>query len=289
MTRQETINELAVVMHEDTGRSIPDIARVLETMTTTELEAALKEHQEQLASKLAELNDLQEKRIQANAEHAAAREMLLLQQRQNYQADQEAEARIAFPGICRELRISECDTNFRLIFDSFSGSLLSIEDIKSRIASGQLSFIPATDEEQRQWLDQELTALAEFVVDGLRGHQIGRYVTSRPLFETFDAVNRKQHIQWMKNLGLARLNDIKAQIEYNRRVKQQAGIRTPAPIQGSMYLPLPEFNEDGTKIDSAYLLRLSRADKDSQSWVLFRQLCRKHGVDNLTARIQGRG
>jgi DNA-binding transcriptional MerR regulator len=308
MTRQETIHELSTVLHENTGRPMSAIRVALETMSTDELEGALQEHQEQLASKLAELHDLQEKRIRIDAERAAAFAMHNLPKQQEHQAESEAQARAQFADICRQLGISNSEANFRLVFDSFNGSLLDVAAIKSLVASGNLSFIPATEEEQQQWLDQELTALAEFVVDGLRGHQIGRYVTSRPLYETFDAPNRKQHIEWMKNLGLDRLKEIAEVIQQNQVTKRQAGYTTRVPssqspgkspamqqyeselarqyqqeviVSGKPPLPKVWRNSDGSEVplDATFIRREDRAT--------FSVLGSKWGWSQVNARLHG--
>jgi hypothetical protein len=46
--------------------------------------------------------------------------------------------------------------------------------------------------------------------------------------------------------------------------------------------PLPEFNQHGEKLDAAYLNRISNTNLQ-----LFKNLMRKHGAANLTARLRG--
>lgn len=46
--------------------------------------------------------------------------------------------------------------------------------------------------------------------------------------------------------------------------------------------PLPEFNAEGVKIDAAYLNKISNTNLQ-----LFKNLMRKHGAANLTARLRG--
>jgi hypothetical protein len=273
-TRQENINELAQVMFEETRQPMAAILAALGNLTDQELEGALAEYEHKETEKQLVRS--------TRAVEADLRAMKYEEAERQY-----------FANAAEQLRIADNEANFRLVHDSWirvNGQALSwsmISEIKSLIAQGALQFSSASEEDQQRWADQDLTTLAAFVVDGLRGHQIGRYITSRPLFETFDAPNRKQHVEWMKNLGLDRLNEIAAVIQQNQAVKRQAGYRaTPAVVPVDGYAPLPEATADGKKIDKAYLLDLSRADRSSPKWELFRQMCRKHGVNNLTARLQ---
>ena len=59
----------------------------------------------------------------------------------------EAQCRTQFADIASQLGVSNTDTNFKLVWDPFNGTLMDIEDIKDAISRGQLNFIPATDEE----------------------------------------------------------------------------------------------------------------------------------------------
>ncbi len=48
------------------------------------------------------------------------------------------------------------------------------------------------------------------------------------------------------------------------------------------YPPLPEVNGEGQKIDAAYLNKISNTNLQ-----LFKNLMRRHGASNLTARLRG--
>lgn len=48
------------------------------------------------------------------------------------------------------------------------------------------------------------------------------------------------------------------------------------------FLPLPEVNQQGEKIDVAYLTRISNTNLQ-----LFKNYIGKHGAANLTARLRG--
>jgi len=84
-------------------------------------------------------------------------------------------------------------------------------------------------------------------------------------------------IEHNRRLASKSPSELKAQAEQDRQEQ-----RAPNMVSGKP--PLPETNQYGEKIDSAYLVRISNTNLD-----LFKRLVLKHGYQHVTNRIQGRG
>jgi hypothetical protein len=141
--------------------------------------------------------------------------------------------------------------------------------------------------------DAERDRLAEIVVSAMRSWQ-----TQGPGGSiVHDEYGRDQALKKIKQLSLDELRAKAQVIDHNRKTASMSSVQLRAQAEhdrqeqhrnhGGVLTgkpPLPEVNQHGERIDSAYLVRISNTNLD-----LFKRLVLKHGYQNVTNRIQGRG
>jgi hypothetical protein len=196
--------------------------------------------------------------------------------------------RAVFVEICQKFRIANNDANFNLLRSHIRHGVLTEDRAAEVINSGAVQLARASAEELQQIEAAEKAALAEFCEQGLRGQLTGKIFSYRPPYETFEPANRVENIQRLQSLSLDHLKQIQAVIEQNQLAKRQVGIPQPIITPRNQFNgkpPLPEFDQDGQKIDRKYLLRLSAAPKESQQYEKFKNICRIHGTDAVNQRF----
>jgi hypothetical protein len=197
------------------------------------------------------------------------------------------------------VNIAPNEANYRMVREVLGGmeNGFSLANIMAVLFRRDIEFAtndPTVANELMQQCDQEeRDRLADIVVDSMRAWRIqgaGGIVVR-------DEYGRDQALKKIKQLSLPELHEKARVVEHNRRLasKSPSDLKAQAEQdrqeqhrnQGGVVSgkpPLPEVNQYGERIDSAYLVRISNTNLD-----LFKRLVLKHGYQNVTNRIQGRG
>jgi hypothetical protein len=174
----------------------------------------------------------------------------------------------------------------------------NIENVMAMLFRGGLELAPNALEVANALVqerdDAERDRLAEIVVDAMRSWRTQHRVSGSIVRDEY---GREQALKKIKQLSLDELRAKAQVIEYNRKLasmspsdlkaqaeqdRQEQHRSQGGALNGKP--PLPETNQYGERIDSAYLVRISNTNLD-----LFKRLVLKHGYQNVTNRIQGRG
>jgi hypothetical protein len=295
MERQQLLENLAQIMHEDTGKPLPVVRTALQTLTDQELQSAIDEHEQQEIAKQRTRST-----VIVDAELKA----------QKY----EVEERRLFAIAAEQLRIANNDANYRLVreslirIDGVGLSWRNIAEIQSLIEQGRLSFAPGTPADQQRWseqdqiaVEQEVERLAEFIVDA---RVWKTYVGGREVFDTF---GRSRELARLKRLPLAALQQKAQAIEHERRLRSmsteelRAAARTETKSAGTEqfereladryereivqqrrpWLPKVWRNPDGSQVllDAEFI---RRADRET-----FKIMGQKWGWPQINARLHG--
>jgi hypothetical protein len=160
--------------------------------------------------------------------------------------------RKTFAEICRKHSISNMEANFGLLREVLQNDF-TVYNAAQAITSGAVQLSPATAVEIEQWRNEAAQA---------RQNYLRNEATS-------------DELRYAARTEAAQQRQVNQQAEADRQL--QAGLQ-----RESFFPPLPEVNQHGEKIDSAYLVRISNTNLQ-----LFRAFVKKHGAANVTARLRG--
>jgi hypothetical protein len=155
---------------------------------------------------------------------------------------------------CRANRLEPNTAALNLLRQEFGAGFNSIQ-IDQALQSGLIHLGPASEAHILQWTREAAEERQDFLIN---------QATPEQLRATAKAEAEQRRIQ--------------AQREEAER--QIAARETMDAAYG--FPPLPEFNQHGENLDAAYLNKISNTNLQ-----LFKNLMRKHGAANLTARLRG--
>jgi hypothetical protein len=155
---------------------------------------------------------------------------------------------------CRANRLEPNTAALNLLRQEF-GAGFSSAQIDKTLQSRLIAFDPASDEHVLQWTREEAEERQDYLIN---------QASPEELRATAKAEAEQRRIQ-------AQREEAERQIAAREQMDAVYG-----------FPPLPEFNSAGEKIDAAYLNKISNTNLQ-----LFKNLMRKHGAANLTARLRG--
>jgi len=252
MNRTEIIELIAV-------RALPDeqrqIRQLLEAKSTEELE---KIHLQIV------VDATDEKLIEIQAEREANRlwhQHEMRQAREPYRQAQEQTDIAVFKDAASRLKFSMVEANFRVLVSTL-GPGLAFESIKNAVTSNAVQLVPPQQQELVQWAreaEEQRRQAAEI-------HQ--NYLINRA---TPAELKQAAKTEAEQSRALAVQEQDQRQIQHREALDAQVG-----------FPPIPETNQMGEKLDSAYFIKLSNTNLQ-----LFKHFIRKHGAANVTARLRG--
>src|SRR5258708_1722029 len=152
---------------------------------------------------------------------------------------------------CRVNRREFNTAVLNLLRDAF-GAGFTHADIEHAVQSRVVNFGLASEEQLAEWTREDAEERQDFLIN---------QATPQQLKQAARQESEQRRTQ-------ARQQQAAQQVKMREQAEAAVG-----------YRPLPESDQDGKKIDRAYLLRL--ADMDTRK---FRQLCSFYGMANVTAR-----
>jgi hypothetical protein len=155
---------------------------------------------------------------------------------------------------CRTSRLEPSTAALNLLRQEFGAGFDSAQ-IDQASQSGLIGLNPASDEHILQWTRAAQEERQDYLVN---------QASPGELRQVARAEAEQRRIQ-------AQREEAERQIAAREQIDAAYG-----------FPPLPEFNQHGEKIDAAYLNRISNTNLQ-----LFKNLLRKHGSANLTARLRG--
>jgi hypothetical protein len=155
---------------------------------------------------------------------------------------------------CRASRLGPNTAALTVLRKEF-GAGFSSAQIDQALQSRLIALDPASDENILQWTREDQEERQDFLIN-----------QASP--EERRQAAQKEHEQ-------RRIEFQRAEAERQIAAREQMDAAHGFP-------PLPEFNAAGEKIDAAYLNKISNTNLQ-----LFKNLMRKHGAANLTARLRG--
>jgi hypothetical protein len=176
--------------------------------------------------------------------------------RRQAESVQAQEDREAFNSFARENGFSEVEANFHLA-KSVLGDGLSKYKLAQAVQSNALQLAPASSDELARFSQEAAEARQDFLINQATPQEL---VTA------------------------ARQETLERRVQFQREEDQRQVAAREQMDAGQGFVPLPEFNGDGQKIDAAYLNRISNVNLP-----LFKALMRKHGASALTKRLRGLG
>jgi hypothetical protein len=155
---------------------------------------------------------------------------------------------------CRANRREPNTAALNLLRQEF-GAGFSSAQIDQALQSRLIALDPASDEHILQWTQEAAEERQDFLIN---------QATPRQLAQAARQESEQRRIQ-------AQREEAERQIAAREQMDAAYG-----------FPPLPEFNQHGEKLDAAYLNKISNTNLQ-----LFKNLMRKHGAANLTARLRG--
>jgi hypothetical protein len=155
---------------------------------------------------------------------------------------------------CRANRLEPSTAALNLLRQEFGAGFDSAQ-VAQALQSGLIGLSPASEEHILQWTREAQEERQDYLVNQASPQEL------RAIARTEAEQRRIQ----------AQREEAERQIAAREQTDAAYG-----------FPPLPEFNQHGEKIDAAYLNRISNTNLQ-----LFKNLMRKHGAANLTARLRG--
>ena len=171
------------------------------------------------------------------------------------ESNQEAEDRETFETTAKRSELySNNEANWNVVHSTL-GPGLSEYQIQQAVHSGAVRLSPATPAEIQEWRREAAEERQDFLINQATPQE----------------------------LALAARQESEHRRIQAHREEEQRQIAAREEMDAAVgYPPLPEFNMHGEKIDAAYLNKISNTNLQ-----LFKNLMRKHGAANLTARLRG--
>jgi hypothetical protein len=155
---------------------------------------------------------------------------------------------------CRAKCLEPNAAALNLLRQEFGAGFTS-DQVGNALQTGLIRLAPASDEHIHQWTREDQEERQDFLINQASPDELRQAARS-------EAEQRR------------------IQFQHEEAQRQIAARETMDAAYG--FPPLPEFNAEGTKLDAAYLNKISNTNLQ-----LFKNLMRKHGAANLTARIRG--
>jgi len=155
---------------------------------------------------------------------------------------------------CRASRLEPNAAALSLVRQEFGAGFTS-DQVGNALQSGLIHLGPASDEHARQWAQEDQEERQDFLINQASPQELRQAARS-------EAEQRRDHA-------------VQQETERQIAAREQMDAAYGFP-------PLPEFNAEGTKLDAAYLNKISNTNLQ-----MFKKLMRKHGAANLTARLRG--
>ena len=174
--------------------------------------------------------------------------------RRQAKLNQEAEDRETFNAFARENGFSEVEANF-LLAKSVVQEDFNKYSLLQAVRSNALTLAVASPAELARYSQEAAVARQDFLIN---------QATPQQLAQAAREESEQRRIEFQRA-------DSERQIAHREVLDASFG-----------FPPLPEFNQHGEKIDAAYLNKISNTNLQ-----LFKNLMRKHGAANLTARLRG--
>jgi hypothetical protein len=157
---------------------------------------------------------------------------------------------------CRANRLEPNTAALTMLRQQF-GAGFTFAQIDQALQSGLIQLNPASEEDILRWTQEEAEERQDYLINQASPQEV------------------RQAAQ--KEYEQRRIEFQRAEAERQIAAREQMDAAHGFP-------PLPEFNAEGTKIDAAYLNRISNTNLQ-----LFKALMRKHGASALTKRLRGLG
>jgi hypothetical protein len=155
---------------------------------------------------------------------------------------------------CRTNRLEPNAAALNLLRQEF-GAGFSSDQVGGALQSGLIKLGSASDENILRWTREDQEERQDYLIN---------QATPEELRRARDQESERRRIEFQR---------AEAERQIAAREQMDAAVGYP---------PLPEFNSAGEKLDAAYLNKISNTNLQ-----LFKNLMRKHGAANLTARLRG--
>ena len=251
---REQIMEVFIVRAAPAERDVLQVQ--LEKMSLTELEQAYQVLQTQTRLQQAD-EELARIQVEAEADRIWHQETMRLAREPQRKAEAKAQLqqdRETFRQAARQYGLSDIEANFSVVRSTL-GAGFNVYQVGQAVSSNAVGLVPATEQELAQRHQEAQEERQDFLINQASPDELRQAARS-------EAEQRR------------------IQFQHEEAQRQIAARETMDAAYG--FPPLPEFNAEGTKLDAAYLNKISNTNLQ-----LFKNLMRKHGAANLTARLRG--